>query len=85
MRNSRKTTSRLLKSSSRTNVPDVSQVPRGTPPAGSADRCRVASSRMTDRLERITLCANPAYLIRLAERSNTYLDLIRRYSNDSML
>ena len=85
MSSSRKTTNRSPRSCSRTNVSDVSQVPRGTPPAGSADRCRVASSRMTDRLERITLCANPAYLIRLAERSNTYLDLIRRYSNDSML
>lgn len=86
MSNSRKTTNRLLKSSSRTNAPDVSQVPRGTPPAGSAvDRCQIASNRMTDRLERITLCANPAYLIRLAERSSTYRDLIRRYSNDSML
>ena len=40
---------------------------------------------MRDRLEQITLCANPAYLIRLAERSTTYRDLIRRYSNDSML
>lgn len=80
----RKTTNRLLRSCSRTNVPDVSQVPRGTPPAGSADRCWIASNRMADRLERITLCANPAYLIRLAERSSTYRDLIRRYSNDSM-
>ena len=49
-----------------------------------ADRCQIASN-LRDRLERITLCADPAYLIRLAERSSTYRDLIRRYSNDSML
>jgi hypothetical protein len=84
MSSSRKTTNRSPKSCSRTNSPDVSQVPRGTPPAGLADRCRITSN-LQDRLERITLCANPAYLIRLAERSSTYRDLIRRYSNDSML
>ena len=49
-----------------------------------ADRCQIASN-LKDRLERITLCAGPAYLIRLAERSSTYRDLIRQYSNDSML
>ena len=84
MSSSRKTTNRSLRSCSRTDSPDVSQVPRGTPPAGSAGHCRIASSQK-DRLEQITLCANPAYLIRLAEQSGTYRDLIRRYSNDSML
>ena len=85
MSSSRKTTNRSPRSCSRNNVSDVSQVPRGTPAAGSSDRCQLASTLMKDRLERITLCANPAYLIRLAERSSTYRDLIRRYSNDSML
>ncbi len=45
---------------------------------------RRAASNLKDRLDRITLCANPGYLIRLAERSRAYRDMIRRYSNDSM-
>ena len=83
MNNSKKITSRSQKNSSPTSVPDVSQVPRGTPPAAAA--CRYgATSNLRNRPERITLCANPIYLIHLAERSRTYRDLIRRYSNDSM-
>lgn len=57
-------------------------MPRGTP---AALKARAASSAgVQDRLDRIMLCANPMYLIRLAERSRAYRDLIRRYSNDSM-
>ena len=84
MNSSKRITSRSRKSSSPNSAPDVSQVPRGTPTATLTDRCEIASS-LKDRLERITLCANPAYLIRLAEHSRAYRDLIRRYSNDSML
>ena len=84
MKSSKKTTNRSRKSSSRNN-PDVSQVPRGTPQAAVITVSGGNLSHLRDRLERITLSANPFYLIRLAERSRTYRDLIRRYSNDSML
>ena len=84
MNSSRKITSRSRKSSSPNSAPDVSQVPRGTPPGALAARAGNASN-LKDRLDRITGCADARYLMRLAEHSRTYRDLIRRYSNDSML
>lgn len=84
MRNSKRITNRSRKSSSQSS-PDVSQVPRGTPQAAVITVGSENLSNFRDRLQRITLNANPYYLIRLAERSRTYRDLIRRYSNDSML
>ena len=84
MNNSKKITSRSQKNSSPTSAPDVSQVPRGTPPGARAARAGNASN-VKGRLDRITGCADPRYLMRLAEHSRVYRDLIRRYSNDSML
>ena len=55
----------------------------GTPQA-SGVRLWFASN-LTDRLMRISGHPNPRYIIRLAKYSLSYRELIRRYSNDSML
>ena len=75
--------SRSLKSYSPNNAPDVSQVPRGTPPIPGT-RWQLAST-LQERLKMIYCGTDPRYVLRLAEQSRTYRDLIRRYSNDSML
>ena len=43
------------------------------------------ASTLQERLKMIYCGTDPRYVLRLAERSRTYRDLIRRYSNDSML
>ena len=84
MRSSKRRTSRFPRNCSQNrSVPDLSQVPRGTPPPG-AFPLELASS-MKDRLEVIYGDTDPRYVLRLARASRTYRDLIRRYSNDSML
>ena len=75
--------SRSLRSYSPNNAPDVSRVPRGTPAAPGAE-WQLAST-LQERLKMIYCGTDPRYVLRLAERSRTYRDLIRRYSNDSML
>ena len=75
--------SRSLKSYSPNNAPDVSRVPRGTPSAPGSE-WQLAST-LQERLKMIYCGTDPRYVLRLAERSRTYRDLIRRYSNDSIL
>ena len=74
MSNSKKPTNRLQKNYSPINSQD-----------GSA-RWQFASS-LQDRLQRIYVYGDtdPRYVLRLASVSRTYLDLIRRYSNDTIL
>lgn len=60
-----------------------SLIPRGTP--GSSGILLEFATHLQDRLQVIYGDADPRYLIRLAQRSRTYRELIRRYSNDSML
>ncbi len=43
------------------------------------------ASSMQDRLEMLTGRADPRYVLSLAARSHSLRELIRRYSNDSML
>ena len=60
------------------------EIPRGTPPQWLT-RWQLAAT-LRDRLEMMEGgVANSHYMFRLALRSRSYLDLIRRYSNDSML
>ena len=75
--------SKLQKSCSPTPDSEGSQIPRGTP--GSAGARLEFATHLQGRLEVIYGDADPRYLLRLAQRSGTYRELIRRYSNDSML
>lgn len=43
------------------------------------------ASNLEDRLGAITGRANPRTILRLVQQARTYQELIRRYSNDSML
>ena len=65
------------------NARDMSQVPRGTPPA-QLPRWQMATT-LKDRLELIYGNSDVQYVLRLATGSRNYRELIRRYSNDSML
>lgn len=61
----------------------ASLVPRGTPVP--LVNCLALATHLVDRLELIYAEADPRLLLRLAWHSQTYRELIRRYSNDSML
>lgn len=63
--------------------PNIGPIPRGTP-ASSGVRWEFAT-HFRDRLEVIYGDADPTVLLRLVRRSRNYRELIRRYSNDSML
>ncbi|GEM_PF-2748306 len=69
--------------SSPNSAGEVSQIPRGTPPEWLT-RWQLASN-LRDRLEMIYGDTNHRYMLRLAQGSHSYRELIRRYSNDSML
>lgn len=73
---------KLPRSCSRIN-PSSSPIFRGTP-AQREIRWEFAT-HFRDRLEIIYGEANPGYLLRMIRRSRNYRELIRRYSNDSML
>ena len=74
--------SKLLRNCSRIS-PNSSPIFRGTPPRREI-RWEFAT-HFRDRLEVIYGDAEPGYLLRLIRRSRNYRELIRRYSNDSML
>ena len=74
---------KLPRSSCPNNASDVSQIPRGTP-ASWLTRWQLAA-RLTDRMEMISGQMDQGVLLRLVKRSRSIQDLIRRYSNDSML
>ena len=74
---------RLPSGYSPNNARDVSQVPRGTPPA-QLPRWHMAAT-LKDRLELIYGNTDVQYVLRLTKGSKSYRELIRRYSNDSML
>lgn len=84
MSNLSRATKRSLSASSPRDSNDVSQVPRGTPPAWLA-RWQLASN-LQDRLEMIygNLGTNRRSMLRLVQTSHGYRELIQRYSNDSM-
>lgn len=75
--------SRSRKSCFPNNGEMVCPVPRGTP--GSSGVRLEFATHLQDRLEVIYGNSDPRYLLRLAQHSRTYRELIRRYSNDSML
>ncbi len=74
---------KLPRSSSPNSPTDVSQIPRGTP-ASWLTRWQLAAD-LHARLEMISSESNKLVLLRLVQRSRSREDLIRRYSNDSML
>ena len=74
---------RSRKNSSPISRPDVFEVPRGTP-LGQGKRYQYAAN-LRDRLQVIYGDADPWYVLRFACGARTYRELIRRYSNASML
>ena len=74
---------RLPNGSSPNSRHEVSQVPRGTPPLWLT-RWQLAVS-LQDRLEMIYGGSVRRTSMRLLTGSRSYQDLVRRYSNDSML
>ena len=74
---------RLQKSSSQNNRREVSPIPRGTP-AAWLFRWQLATS-LKDRLEMMSGRSDNRTVFRLAAHSGSILELIRRYSNDTML
>ncbi len=65
------------------NSPNTGPIPRGTP-SRPGFRWEFATN-FRDRLEVIYGESDPGYLLRFFRRSRNYRELIRRYSNDSML
>ncbi len=83
MASPRRLTKKSLSGSSPNSPHEVSAIPRGTPPEWLM-RLQLAAN-LTDRLEMIHEPSDRRYVLKLAGRSVNLRDLIRRYSNDSML